>query len=161
MRLTLAPAGLVAPAAKVASPKGRPGRKASPATQALIAAMQADRPKPRSRADYLSILREAGHTGGDNSAFLIMNREAKRIFGRPLGRGGASKAGRGKAVRGRGKPLAPAAATLRAKLIADWAGPGLQNPTHYIRWLVDQPGVTLGLKQARPVVYRELKRARQ
>ena len=160
MRLTLSPAGMavgVAPVTAVA-PRGRPGRKPSPATQAHVSAMQADDGKPRSRAAYLTVLREAGHQGSDNSASLIVNREAKRVFGGPLGRGRRGK----KPARGRkaGRQASPATSLLRAKLAADKAGPGLRDAPHYLRWVVDQPGVKMGLKQAKPIVYRELRAAR-
>lgn len=158
MRLTLSPASMAGVPSPAAEPRGRPGRKPSSATQALVAAMQADGSRPRARADYLAVLRDAGHKGSDNSAALIINREAKRIFGAPLGRSrkGKKKAGNGKG----GRQASPATVLLREKLAHDKAASALRDAPHYLRWVVDQPGVKLGLKQARPIVYRELKLVR-
>lgn len=127
----------------------------------LREAMQADAQanRPRTRAVYLALLGEAGGPSSANAAGIIVNREAKRAFGRPLGPGKAKagKAGR----RGGGRQASPATVALRAKLQADKAKGDLRDPPHYVRWLVDQPGIKMGLKQARPVVYRELRQARQ
>lgn len=167
VRIQISPAGIAsaqAGASPVASPRKAAGRPPSPATMRLREAMQADAQGggPRSRQDYLEVLKGAGGPASPNAAGIIVNREAKRIFGRPLGRGKA-KAGRrdGRAAgRRRGRQASPATAALRAKLQADKGGAGLRDPPHYVRWLVDQPGVKMGLKQARPVVYRELRTAR-
>ncbi|MCA1820042.1 MAG: hypothetical protein LC620_08360 [Halobacteriales archaeon] len=131
----------------------RRGRKPNPATQAVIDAMQADAAKgaPRSRAEYLSILEEAGHKG-TATAGIIIAREAKRAFGHTLGR--AKETGRG----GGGRKASPLSAQLREKLQQDKAGEGLRDPAHYVRWLVDKSN--LGLKRVRPVVYRELRAAK-
>jgi hypothetical protein len=156
MRLTLSPSAL-STTGVAGKAKGRPGRKPGPATQALVAAMEADGARPRSRLDYLRILRDAGHKGSDNSAALIMNREAKRMFGRPLGRATARRpTGR----RGGGRLASPATSLLRDKLATDKGQGTLRNAKHYVRWLVDQPNVKLGLKQVRPIVYRELRAVR-
>lgn len=159
MRLTLSPAGLATPSPASAAAKGRAGRKPSPATQALITVLAADAAvgKARSRAEYLAALREAGHKGSDLSASVIVSREAKRAFGRPLGRGGGKQRARG---RKGGRQPSPATTLLREKLAHDKGAGGLRDAPHYLRWVVDQPGVKLGLKQARPVVYRELRLAR-
>ncbi len=116
--------------------------------------MTADGDRPRSRNDYLAALRGAGHKGSDNSAALIINREAKRIFGAPLVRGHKAKSGEG---RKGGRQTSPATALLREKLAKDKAAGDVRDASHYLRWVVDQPGVKLGLKQARPIVYRELR----
>lgn len=110
----------------------------------------------RSRAQYLTVLREAGHKASETSAGLIVNREARRIFGRSLGRqaGLKRKASEG-AKRGRGP--APETVLLRAKLQADKASGSLRDAKHYLGWLMDQPGVKIGLKPAKPIVYRELR----
>ena len=147
MRLTLCPAAMPS----LAAGASRRGRKPSPATQALIAAMEADSGAPRSRYEYLAILRQAGHTGSDASAAMIVNREAKRVFGRSLGREPPSKNGHA------ARRVAPAALQLREKLAADKRTDGLREPSNYVRWLVDKANI--GLKQARPIVYRELRRA--
>lgn len=157
-RLTLSPAGIDAGAKPIAAARG-PGRKPSPATQAVVAAMQADAGagRQRSRKEYLEILRQAGHLGSDNSGGLIVNREAKRVFGKSLGRekGLKRKASKGGMRRGRGP--APETVLLREKLQADKASGELRDAKHYLGWLMDQPGVKIGLKPARPIVYRELR----
>lgn len=164
VRIQISPAGIAsahAGASPVASPRKAAGRPPSPTTMRLREAMQADAQggRPRSRQDYLEVLKGAGGPASANAAGIIVNREAKRIFGRPLGRGKA-KAGRRGGRKG-GRQASPGTAALRAKLQADKGGGGLRDPPHYVRWLVDQPGVKMGLKQARPVVYRELRAARQ
>lgn len=154
-RITLSPDGLTTAPKPALAVKGRAGRKPSPATQALISMMAADTNagRTRSRADYLAALRAAGHKGSDLSADVIVSREAKRAFGKPLGRK------RGKAVPRRGgRRSSSATVALRAKLQKDKADGGLQKAAHYVRWLVDH--AKIGLKQARPVVYRELRAAR-
>lgn len=132
----------------------RPGRKPSPATQTVIAAMKEDGGKPRSRADYLAMLRRAGHRGSDHSAALIVNREAKRIFGRPLGRARSPEPVR----RTPGRQASPATTMLRAKLADDRQRGGVAPAKTYVRWLVDHADV--GIRKARPIVYRELRAVR-
>lgn len=133
------------------------GRRPSPATQALREAMEKDalEGQPRSRADYLAILQKAGGPKSDNAAGIIVNREAKRAFGQPLGRA------KGTQKRGGGRQASPATEALRAKLQADAAGEGLRDASYYVRWLQDQPGGAIGLKRARPLVYRELASVRK
>ena len=145
------------PAAKPAKPKGKPGRPMSPATLKVRAAMQAGEAagKMRDRNHYLAIMRKAGHKGGEASAYVILNREAKRAFGRTLGRrkGLTRKRRSGKGGR------QPAAETvlLRQRLQHDKAAGKLGDAKHYLTWLMDQPGTKLGIKPARPIVYRELR----
>jgi len=74
--------------------------------------------------------------------------------GRPAGR--RRKASSGEGGR-RGRAPHPATVQLREKLAKDKAGGGLQDAAHYIRWLVDKANI--GIKQARPIVYRELRGA--
>lgn len=180
-RIQLSPAGMAA--AKPArlpgprKPKGRPGRKPSPATQAVMDAMEADHAagKQQSRQAYLDVLRGAGYDGSDAAAGQILNREANRIFGKPLGRAAAKKAGT-KAPRGKAKKSAkrtgaktagvgrqPSKETLlvREKVAKDAAAGTLRDAIHYVRWLVQAPGTKIGLKGARPIVYRELRKARE
>ncbi len=114
---------------------------------------------PKSRGDYLAVLMGAGGPESPNAAGVIVNREAKRAFGHPLGRGkakGASKDGRKGARRG-GRQASPATAALRVKLAEDAAKGALRDAPFYVRWVVDQHGAKLGLKGARPIVYRELR----
>ncbi|HJQ93410.1 MAG TPA: hypothetical protein VJ874_03885 [Candidatus Thermoplasmatota archaeon] len=143
---------------KAERPKGKPGRPVSPATLKLRAAMQRDHAdgSMRGRDHYLGILRKGGHKGGGASAYVILNREAKLAFGRSLGRqkGLKRKAnGGGK----RGRRAAPETILLREKLAADKAAGNLRDAKHYLTWLMDQPGSKLGIKPARPIVYRELR----
>ncbi len=162
VRIQLSPVGVMGAPAPIALParKGA-GRPPSPATLALREAMAKDAQAahPRSRADYLALLKGAGGPGSPNAAGIIVNREAKRAFGHPLGRGktmGASKDARKGARRG-GRQASPATAALRARLAEDAAKGALRDAPYYVRWVVDQPGNKLGLKGARPIVYRELR----
>lgn len=110
----------------------------------------------RDRAHYLSMLRKAGHQGGEASAYVILNREAKQAFGRTLGRArGLKRKARGGGKRGRAP--APETVLLRTKLQADKAAGKLHDAKHYLTWLMDQPGTKMGIKPARPIVYRELR----
>lgn len=161
-RRTLSPAGLNAEAGPTTpATRGRAGRKPSAATQAVVAAMQADAGagRQRSRKEYLEILRQAGHLGSDNSGGLIINREAKRVFGKSLGREKGLKRKTSKSRTRRRRGPAPETVLLREKLNADKASGQLRDAKHYLGWLMDQPGVKLGLKPARPIVYRELRAA--
>lgn len=135
------------------------GRPPSPATQTLRAAMQQDSTAkaPRPREAYLKLLQEAGGPKSRNAAGIIVNREAKRFFGRSLGRGKRSAKGKG-VKRGAGRQASPATALLRAQLQQDKAQGSLRDAKYYVRWLVDK--VNMGLKGARPIVYRELRAVR-
>ena len=130
------------------------GRPPSPATRRLVDAMKKDAAKggPRPRQDYLDVLRQAGGPRSDAAAGMILRREAKRIFGRPLGRAKAATP-----AKSHGRKPGPHILSLREKLHTDKAASNLRNANHYVRWLLDQPGISLGLKQARPIVYRELR----
>jgi hypothetical protein len=160
IRLQISPAGAVGPGlpGAPAKPKGRAGRKPSPATVALQAAMAEDAQtgRQRSRSAYIQVLKEHGHKASAASASVIVSREAKRAFGKPLGRG--RKGRRGKAGRGGGRVASPATAHLREKIGDDKAKGDLRDTGHYVRWLVDKAGI--GLKKARPIVYRELRQAK-
>lgn len=162
MRLQISPVGLqVAAPAVSAVAKGRPGRKPSPATLQLIQAMEADKAtgKPGSTQAYLGILMAADPKRSEGAARQIVQREAKRIFGATLGRAkgkGRRKGGR----RGGGRQPNPVTVMLREKLAKDKEAGGLRDASHYVRWVVDQPGIKVGLKGARPIVYRELRAVR-
>jgi hypothetical protein len=151
-----------AKAPKPATLKGKPGRPLSPATVAMKGAMERDHRsgKMHDRAHYLGILKEGGHKGSEASAYLIVSREAKRVFGRTLGRQKGLK--RTRQARGKARGRKPSVETelLRGRMAADKTGGGLRDARQYLSWLMDQPGVTLGLKQARPIVYRELRAVR-
>lgn len=112
--------------------------------------------KQRSKAEYVGILQNAGHAASTNSAAAIVAREAKRILGAPLGRGR-----RGKVGRPRGRKGAPFLPALRERLESDRAKGELRTAGQYVHWVVGLPGVKMGLIQARPVVYRELRRVKQ
>jgi hypothetical protein len=160
VQLQISPVG--APIEKAASapakPPGRPGRKPSPSTLALIQAMEADKAAgtPKSTQDYMAILRERDPGKSDMAARQIVMREAKRIFGQTLGRGKSSAEGR--PGRSRGRQPNPITVLLREKLAEDKSSGGLRDASHYVKWAVDQPGVKLGLKGVRPIVYREFRR---
>jgi hypothetical protein len=146
------------PSKGAAKPRGKPGRPMSPATLKVRAAMERDHTAGRmaDRAHYLELLRKAGHQGGEASAYVILNREAKMAFGRTLGRHKGLK----RKVRGggkRGRQPAPETVLLRQKLAQDKAAGQLRDASHYLSWLMDQPGTKLGIKPARPIVYRELR----
>jgi hypothetical protein len=133
------------------------GRKPSPATAALVKALHEDLVSGRQRlkADYLSVLRKAGHTGSDASANIIINRESKRVFRKPLPR--ARRNGSGTSPGTRGRPAANHTVVLRERLAADQQANSLREASFYVKWLIDQPDVQLGLKAARTIVYRELR----
>ena len=163
VRIQLSPAGLAQASGgsnATPVPKGKPGRRPGPATLKLVEAMQADAKAggPRSRTEYVALLQDAGGPKTPNGAGLIVLREAKRIFGGPLGRGKKAKATGGR--HGHGRQASPATALLREKLAADKAAGGLRDAAHYLRWLMDQKGHGLGLKAGRPIVYRELRAAK-
>lgn len=149
------------PAKPAKAPAARAGRPLSPATVQLKAAMERDHRagKMRDRAHYLDVLQRAGHTSSPASAYLIVSREAKRVFGQNLGRQKGLKR-RTAGGKPRGRRPSPEAELLRAKIGGDKASGSVKDARQYLAWLMDQPGVTLGLKQARPIVYRELRNAR-
>lgn len=143
------------PAKGPSAPRGRP---LSPATVEMKAAMERDHRagKVRDRAHYLGILRNAGHKSSEASAYIIVSREAKRVFGKNLGRQkGLKRKSSGGKTRGRRPSLETE--LLRGRIASDHANGGVKDARQYLSWLMDQPGVTLGLKQARPIVYRELR----
>jgi hypothetical protein len=142
--------------------KGKPGRPLSPATLAMKGAMERDHRagQVRGRAYYLSILKDGGHKGSEASAYLIVSREAKRVFGQNLGRQKGLKRSRAAGGKARGRKPSVETELLRGRIASDKAGGGVKDARYYLAWLMDQPGITLGLKQARPIVYRELRASR-
>lgn len=146
---------------RIDPPGKRRGRPLSPAAVALKTAMERDltRGKAQGRAHYLKVLRDAGHSGSEASASLIVSREAKRIFGTSLGRQKGLKRKR-RGGQKRGRSASHETNLLRDKLKADKANNSLGDAKHYVSWLMDQPGVKMGLKPARPIVYRELRAIR-
>lgn len=165
VRIQLSPVGAMGAPAPIAPPaRTGAGRPPSAATLVVREAMAKDAQAehPRSRGDYVTLLQSAGGPASPNAAGIIVNREAKRAFGHPLGR--ASKGRRKGALKGArkgGRRASPATAALRVRLQEDASKGDLRDAPYYVRWVVDQPGVKMGLKQARPIVYRELRGARK
>ena len=93
------------------------------------------------------------------TASLIVSREARRVFGQNLPRQKGLKRTR-KPGKTRGRKASLETELLRAKIASDKAAGEVKDARHYLAWLMEQPGVTLGLKPARPIVYRELRAAR-
>ncbi|MHB8632569.1 MAG: hypothetical protein ACYDBQ_01190, partial [Thermoplasmatota archaeon] len=127
----------------------RAGRPASPATVKVKEAMQADAAAggPRPRSEYVAMVM-AGGVASQTAAGIIVAREAKRTFGHLLPR---SKAPARRGGRRASKPTG----VMRARLAEDARNGSVGSVVHYVRWLVDEAGI--GLKQARPIVYRELR----
>jgi hypothetical protein len=148
---------------RIDPPGKKRGRPLSPATVELKGAMERDHAagKMRDRNHYLGILRDAGHKSSEASAYLIVSREAKRVFGQNLGRQKGLKRKRKAGSKKGGRRPSHETELLRAKLAGDKEKGHLKDAKHYLNWLMDQPGVTLGLKPARPIVYRELRSVRQ
>lgn len=159
-RLRISPEGAPPATGPAATRVGRPGRKPSAATLKLIQAMEADKAagKPGSTQGYLGILMSADSKRSEGAARQIVMREAKRIFGATLGR--RNKRGGKRGRRGGGRRPNPVTVLLREKLAKDKEAGSLRDAAHYVRWVVDQPGTKIGLKGARPIVYRELRSAR-
>ena len=162
MRLQIQPIGSVGAAPVAQRPvepraaAGRRGRKPSPSTQALIARMQDDAAQgtPGDARSYIEFLRSQDSSKSEAAVGQIVRREMKRIFGStPRSRKPRSEA----TPRARGRQPNPATVLIREKLAADKAGSGLRDASYYVKWIVDQPGVKLGLKGVRPIVYRELR----
>src|SRR5258708_7160575 len=105
VRIQLSPVGVQADQTGPVAPRVRAGRPPSPATAKLRETMEADAAAggPRGRPEYLKILHAAGGPKSSNAAGIIVNREAKRAFGKPLGRGKKGRAKRGKGRRGGGR----------------------------------------------------------
>lgn len=133
---------------------GRRGRKPGPSTQKLISVMEADKEagRPRSHVEYIEVLRNAGGPASLGAAGQVVRREATRIFGRPLGRAAKPSSQGGS----RGRPVSPTTLALREKMDKDKAAGKLGDAAHYADWLVKHHEVS-GLKQARSMVYRELR----
>jgi len=79
--------------------------------------------------------------GGKGVSIIPLSSSRRR---RPVGKGGP-----------RGRKPSPATTMLREKLAKDKDAKTLREAAFYIRWVVDKANV--GLKQAQPVVYRELR----
>ncbi|MFO1532782.1 MAG: hypothetical protein ABR562_03650 [Thermoplasmatota archaeon] len=84
-------------------------------------------------------------------------REMRAVGAPKAGRKGRKAARAGTGARGRAPH--PATLLLREKLAKDGAAGALQAPAAYIRWVVDKADI--GIRQARPIVYRELRAAKK
>lgn len=135
------------------------GRPATPATQELRSVMSGDKEtgKVRPASEYLQILQKAGHQGSKVSAYGTIRREAQRILGKSLPRAKRERQPNQKTQAKGGRKPSPETALLRAKLAEDAAAGRMRDAGHYTRWLVDQRGVSKGLRQLRPLVYRQMR----
>lgn len=133
------------------------GRPPSPATLALRAELEKNKVTGtvRSRAEYLQLLRDAGYKGSPSGAYLIVRREVRNILGKAIPK--ATKRPKSGPARRGGRRAGTETELLRKRLAQDSEGSGIRDASHYVRWLVDQNGVSKGLKQLRPIVYREMR----
>ncbi|HUR63910.1 MAG TPA: hypothetical protein VM241_05470 [Candidatus Thermoplasmatota archaeon] len=128
------------------SGKGRPPR---PSTLELRQRLAADKAAGKLRAarDYVEWVAardpKAPRAGLQQTVY------------RELRAAGGAKGKRRKGGATRGRTPHPATLALRERLAKDKEAGPLKEPGFYIRWLVEKSDV--GLKQARPIVYRELR----
>lgn len=139
--------------------RGRPPR---PSTLELRALLQKDAAgaglKPA--AHYIEWLVAKEPKVGRTTLQQTAYREIRAAGGAPRHNGRRKKAGKQEA-RGAGAGRKPNEATtlLRERLHKDREAGGFQEPAAYIRYLVDKANI--GIKQARPIVYRELRAAKK
>ncbi|MEA3204217.1 MAG: hypothetical protein QOI63_1897 [Thermoplasmata archaeon] len=131
-----------------ASGKGRPPR---PSTLELRQKVAADKAagKLRPAGDYVAWVAQRDPQAPRAGLQQTVYRELRAVAG--------SKGRRRKAGTPRGRAPHPATVALRERLSKDKEAGPLKEPAHYIRWLVEKSD--LGLKRARPIVYRELRQA--
>jgi hypothetical protein len=134
-------------AAPGASGKGRPPR---PSTLELRERLAADKAAGKLRAarDYVEWVSARDPKAPRAGLQQTVYRELRALGG---ARGKRRRAGNGT----RGRAPHPATLALRERLAKDKEAGPLKEPAHYIRWLVERSD--LGLKKARPIVYRELR----
>jgi len=152
--------------------RGRPPRASTVALRNLIQAdMQKGNVKPA--RDYFEWLVRRDPEVAEATARQVVYRELRLAGARPApssggrrgrpakrgrkgGRKAAAAAAEGEARRGR----QPSEATrmLREQIQKDLQGGGVKDAASYVRWLVD--AADLGIRQARPLVYRELRASR-
>jgi hypothetical protein len=139
--------------------KGRPPRGSTLELRRLLqedATMGAIRPARQ----YLDWMTDREPTARTNSLQQIVYRELRALRAQhpglrlPSDGTGADKAGK----RGPGRRAHPVTIMLREKIARDRAAGQLREPTHYIREIVQEANI--GIKRARPIVYRELRAAR-
>jgi site-specific recombinase XerD len=143
------------------APSRPPGRQPGRDTVKLRETLQADQASDtlQPRAAYLAIL-GAGKSRTKHAANFILNREAKRILGRPFGADPAPVAVAPVVVRKRGRKPSPPTVVLRERLQADVGGGKVRDASHYVRWLVAKPKLKVKAEQVRPLVWRELRLVR-
>jgi hypothetical protein len=131
-----------------ASGKGRPPR---PSTLELRQKLAADKAagKLRPARDYVAWVAQRDPKAPRAGLQQTVYRELRAV-GAKGRRRRADGAPRGRAPH-------PATVALRERLHKDKEAGPLKEPAFYVRWLVEKADV--GLKQARPIVYRELRQA--
>lgn len=144
-----------------ANGRGR-GRPPNPSTDQLRVMLRKDAAagKLHEASHYIDWLSGIEKKAKATTIQQTVYRELRQVRGgKPAkrGRAGSRKAKGAKSDgSGPGRQPHPATLQLREKLSKD--KPELKDASHYIRWLVDAAGI--GLRQARPIVYRELRAAR-
>jgi hypothetical protein len=131
-----------------ASGKGRPPR---PSTLELREKLAQDKAAGKLRAarDYVEWVSARDPKAPRAGLQQTVYRELRAVGGAAKGR---RRRGNGSS---RGRAPHPATLALREKLAKDKDAGPLKEPAFYIRWLVEKSD--LGLKKARPIVYRELR----
>ncbi|HEX2066125.1 MAG TPA: hypothetical protein VHI93_04860 [Candidatus Thermoplasmatota archaeon] len=126
------------------SGKGRPPR---PSTLDLRQRLAADKAagKLRPASDYVQWVMARDPGAPRLGVQQTVYRELRAVGGTARRKGAGT----------RGRAPHPATVALRERLAKDKEGGGLKEPAYYVRWLVEKADV--GLKQARPLVYRELR----
>lgn len=129
---------------------GKAGRPPRPSTIELreLLAKDAGSKKLQTASHYLEWLVGKEPKAKRTTLAQTVYRELRAVGGAPRGR-------RGKGDGKRGRAPHPATVALREKLQKDKDAGQVKEASHYVKWVVDKSG--LGLKQARPIVYRELR----
>jgi hypothetical protein len=132
---------------------GQRGRPPRPSTLELRAMLQADAAAGhlKSSSEYIDWLVKQEPKAKRPTLQQTVYRELRAVGG---GRG-RGRRGKGDGMRGR-KPNA-ATVQLRERLQKDKEAGNLRDAAHYVKWLVEK--ASIGIKQARPIVYRELRSA--
>jgi len=144
--------------------KGRPPRASTLELRERLAADHAAG-KLRAARDYVDWVAERDPQASRAGLQQTVYRELRAMGGTRAGRrgsspgrrtgkrAGATGAGAGSGRRGRAPN--PATVALRERLAKDKEAGTLREAAHYLRWMVERSD--LGLKKARPIVYRELR----
>ncbi|MEA3189753.1 MAG: hypothetical protein QOD77_335 [Thermoplasmata archaeon] len=133
---------------------GKAGRPPRPSTLELreVLAKDAASHKLHPASHYLEWLVGKEPKSKRTTLAQTVYRELRAVGGAPRARrrkGGADAGGK------RGRAPHPATVALREKLVKDRDSGQVKEASHYVKWVVDKAGI--GLKQARPIVYRELR----